>query len=725
MVFSVAAVQPNYVETTIYNVDGAGSDVVSTDYSDGLGRPIQTKLKLADDRDRVACTYYNDVGRKEIETKPFVDSIQAGSYLPGDITATDVAEQLGAKYQHDDHAYYETKYWDDPSGTPKQVLPPGRNNDVAENNQNIYTRSWTIGVDSSMASQNVPVSATINDTAVEGTVVFAFGLVTSMTITAGSVELMFDALYDLFLSDNPFNEPEHFLTINLDPEGNISEQMDNVLGQTQITYLGPAISGIVNRNSLAVSSKYEYDVSGNVLKEIPPESGYSSILDNTTYLYNTLGQVISKRSPDIDGEINYDYNDDGSIHRQTHTVNYSTVSYIEYEYDDLGRQTTILQGIPPSINRNVVEYYYDDAENIPVDIYKSRLSQVLRDNLTNLKGRLACSVAHNYGTTDIRVINVFSYNDEGNLRYKTTIIDGNPIVQSTWYEYDIHDNVTADYCFYGSVIVKKVYTYDNLGRLKSIKHSKLQPDGSITGEPTLAEYSYNDLGEMESKKFNRIDENYLVSYQRNLLDRVTAMRTPSSFKGFSETISEYLETGNIKNASYAYVFNPASGNDEDRVTYGMTYKYDGQSRLNEVTSSYEPEKFNSQYDYDKIGRFNRKIEKSDTLDRYEYYGATNRLKQTSKTVSPSYQYVYTSSGNLLFDFKKNMMIVYDWRNLPREFRFYDHLVSAVIQKKPETGMLTMSQLTSMLVNNKIKLVSKVVMLYDAGSNRVCKMDVKE
>ena len=62
---NVSAVQPNFVQDSLFNVDGQGSTIISTEYSDGLGRSIQSKLKLHDDTDRVSCTYYDSAGRPQ------------------------------------------------------------------------------------------------------------------------------------------------------------------------------------------------------------------------------------------------------------------------------------------------------------------------------------------------------------------------------------------------------------------------------------------------------------------------------------------------------------------------------------------------------------------------------------------------------------------------------------------------------------------------------------
>jgi hypothetical protein len=57
-----AAVEPNFVRTTVYGVGQNGTaNIVATDYSDGLGRSIQSKVKIDDTTDRVSCTFYERV----------------------------------------------------------------------------------------------------------------------------------------------------------------------------------------------------------------------------------------------------------------------------------------------------------------------------------------------------------------------------------------------------------------------------------------------------------------------------------------------------------------------------------------------------------------------------------------------------------------------------------------------------------------------------------------
>jgi hypothetical protein len=82
----VLSVQPNVERDTLFNVDGSGSRVISTKYSDALGRAMQEKLRLSSTIDRVLCTFYDKVGRPYVMTKPFSDDEYPGKFLPGKIS---------------------------------------------------------------------------------------------------------------------------------------------------------------------------------------------------------------------------------------------------------------------------------------------------------------------------------------------------------------------------------------------------------------------------------------------------------------------------------------------------------------------------------------------------------------------------------------------------------------------------------------------------------------
>ncbi len=76
-------------------------------------------------------------------------------------------------------------------------------------------------------------------------------------------------------------------------------------------------------------------------------------------------------------------------------------------------------------------------------------------------------------------------------------------------------------------------------------------------------------------------------------------------------------------------------------------------------------------------------------------------------------YIYDPDGNLVFDRSKRMGIVYDWRNLPVLYRFYNNVPEDVTWQ--DAGSLEISR-------SGIKLLSIVKMVYDANGNRVIKSE---
>ena len=742
----VGAVEPDYVRTTTYDVNGIvdasdENDVVTTVYSDGLGRQIQTKLKLAPDesetppieRDRVTCFFFDDAGRPAFVTKPFVDDESPNTYLAGELHSSAIEGQLEDQYPvadfpNNEHLYTETEYWDDPLSQVKTVLGPGRTVDFG------FPRSWTLGVSIDEVLGGVG-EYTIEDI---GIVTFENGIINKFDFPDGidsengrDIVSLMDAVYEGFLTTNPFTEPTHFLTVARTPDEKISQELKDVFGRTVVTFSSPDIQDDADlKEGMKITAKYRYDILGNVLEEIPPkdEDGTTEILDETKYTYNTLGQLIKKESPD-GGFEEYDYNDDGSIRSMEVDDGNFNVRRISYFYDAMGRSTRVYEhnrSVPGAIGRNVINKYYDDLEFIEKRSVFAGIDADHLGRVENVKGRLSGQVYSNYfGEQQTDVGEVFSYDDEGRLRFKITTIDGMPGIQETWYEYDIHGKVTVDFCFYGGKIIKKRYTYDKLGRLYEVYHSVTEDGGYNYDDRLIAAYGYDDLGTMRAKTFNKITDGYQVGYGFDLRNRLNLIAIPTGKKGFAQTIPTYNLGGNIAQSVYKY-FETTSGSSDD---YSMLYQYDDVNRLKKVFQSDLSNEVCS-YEYDPIGRFTSKEEDvGDPITGYNYYDNTNRLKKTSKNATGE-EYVYDSFGNLIVDFTKKMVTEYDWRNMPVAYRFYTELPSDITADTRGTCDVTGGVYNHMNEkvedeSNAINLVSTVFMYYDASGNRVGKIEVKE
>lgn len=714
--YAVFALEPNFVRSTTKNVDGVGSDVVSTGYTDGLGRGIQSKLKLGDDKDRVSCTYYDEAGRPKFSTKSFVDNLFKDFFLPGEIDNSVIKDQLEASNDYDTRAFNETNYWDDPLGRVKASIGPG----ASYVNDSI--RTWTFGV----GDEDVSFSVTHPTRGGVYSVHLNEGLIVSPV-----TYLMLDALNAHMLSNTVFSDPTYFLTVSKDMNGVYTQELKDIFGRTKYTRADPEM-GTANDEILA---EYEYDVLGNVLTEIPPKDNTTALIANTEYVYNTLGQLISRTSPD-GGRVEYIYFPDGNVQFENTYEGAVLVRQLIYTYDFLGRPTYLKEKGPhiqiPSAfgynnEREIATWAYDDLSTVSGRSIFKNIPETHTSRIENSKGRLSAVIYSNHGKIRTYVGELFSYDDEGRLRFKITAIEGMPGFQETWYEYDIHGKVTADFCFYGGEIIKRKYVYDNLGRLSEVYHCVTSDGGQTYTEEKIAGYTYDDLGMMQSKELSKVG-GYDVGFDYDIRDRITEITRPSNRLGFEENISLYDKVGNIKNAQYNY-FSTSSTAASDE--FNMTYVYDDIYRLKTATpgDGGQTADYGALYGYDQVGRFNTigKQEGSGSSDRsnYDHYTNTNRLKKTNNATAD--EYVYSTHGNLLVDYTKQMVIEYDWRDMPVVYRFYSAIPSGIT--KDNRGTCTNDNVYNFMKekvdDGTIDLVSTVVMIYNAAGKRMGKMDIQE
>ncbi|MBN1576040.1 MAG: hypothetical protein JW913_05780 [Chitinispirillaceae bacterium] len=712
MAYGVAAVQPNYVKTTTYDVNYSGDDVITTEYSDGLGRSIQTKLRLGGDRDRVSCTFYDEAGRLKYVTKPFVDYQNKGVFLPGSIIDNGVIDNVLEQQLYDQYtdirAFDEFDYWDDPLGRIQSKRGPGLGTSPGY--------GWIFGV--GRDPENFSVGA------------YSFQFEGGFIVSTITLQMLF-ALTNHLLTNDEFTDPSYFLTITEDENGKFAQVLRDIFGRTVATRTDPDASAANDQ----VLSEYQYDILGNVRYEIPPKDNTNTLIGNTEYRYNTLGQIIWKHTPD-GGVVEYTYFPDGNVQFVTTYEGGSIVRKLTYTYDELGRPS-YLKEYGPNINggfgsneREIATWAYDDLDIVASRSIFRNIPETHISPIKNTKGRLSAVIYSNHGEKRTYVGEIFSYDDEGRLRFKITSIEGVPGFQLTCYEYDIHGKPTVDYCFYIGDIIKKKYLYDHLGRLCDVYHCVTADGGQTYTDYPIAGYGYNDIGQMSLKGCYQIGS-YNIEYDYDIRDRLTRIMKPSNKKGFDETVSLYDQVGNIKNAQFNYfISSPTTATKE----FDMTYDYDDIYRLKTATPSATDQitDYGTDYDYDQGGRFTGKQEGTSNLTGYQYYSEpsssiyTNRLKQTSKN-SSGQEYIYDTHGNLVVDYTKKMVAEYDWRDMPVTYRFYSAIPSGITKNSAGTGTNSnlYEYMRSKVDDGTIQLASTVIMLYNAAGERVSKIEVKD
>lgn len=709
----IFAFQPNLVMSTIFNIDGNGSNSNITEYTNGLGNQIQTKTKIGSDSDKVTCIQYDEFGRYLYSSKPFIDIMTPGSFFKGEIIDNSkidnkLEQQLYNQYS-DHHAFTRISYFNYPSGGKKKISGPGHDNIYG------YVNSWIFGVSLKDTTLNITSgSYTI------GNVIFQNGLITGLNSSTTMLSDLLDTLYQQFLVGNPFHNPNYFLSVTMMPDNKISEELKDLAGNTVRTLSAPDTNGVTGSKIIA---NYIHDPKGQILKEIPPAS--TDTMHHSIYRYNTLGQLIYKRTPD-GGEIGYNYRIDGQIDfvlSYTGTASQWDKKTI-HNYDNLGRVSCISVETPATPENKidtVIYYFYDNTDELKKYSVFSKIPEKHYRKITNLRGRVAGTITVNLPGTGncIEVGELFSYNNDGLIERKILISGASPLIQETVFSYDVHGKLITETFYYSGDQIRKRNQYDELGRLSSVYSGKLQKSGSYT-EKELVSYSYDPLGQLDLKTLSAMNTTYQLSYDYDIRNRLKNIQSPSGLYGVSQNLN-YAKSGNIDSIRYKYLYK--SGGIKDSLSLALNYQYDDLSRLKTVSGN--DTSFNADYGYDAIGRITSKRESSSNLSGYNYYNGTNRLEKTNRNPTGQ-EYIYSKSGNLIVDFTKKMVVEYDWRDMPCIFQFYDTLANAGIthdSRGTYNGADLYSHLKSKVADSTLNIISEVIMLYNASGDRIAKEEI--
>jgi YD repeat-containing protein len=773
LVCVVNGAEPNFVRSTVYNVNDVSgvippvpqNNVISTDYTDGLGRTIQSKLQLNQlingvKKARVVSSFFDAAGRPYLTTKSYIDKgiNPIGLFTPGDFneinaTLNNTDNYDGFKVSGSAYAYSESQYYDDPLGRVKRAGAPGDDYRLGSPH---FTSSWTFGVtiNTSELTYNFTTVLISGGTPVNVQVKLLNGFVSGIdALSSGAtVSQILDGFYNYLLT-TPISNCSHFLTVAKDPDNKLTQELKDLFSRTVSTKAGldgnPIIAG------------YDFDILGNVLAEHAPlgkdpitNLQTTLLISDSKYEYNTLGQLIRKESPDLFVE-EMTYDNAGNIaskivHGMNAKYDMFTITY-NYDYDDMSRLKTIRT---PDVFYGTVElvrYFYDNTDEFFTKAKEYGVATEQFTNLENTQGKLVAEIAYNrpagrrfyFGGQPELVVDVYSYDDEGRVKTKYKIIPGLPL-QTIVYTYDDHGKMKTEEFKCGSTVSKKYYKYDADGNLNAIAHGDEAND--------VITYKHDLLGKFDTTYFSQISTGNMLRRTYN----IRGWMDTSSFNGansFSQAIdyindnpsgtnnSQKTFNGNIRNSSIIY--SPSAG---ASIFFKQGYIYDDVNRLESLTtddnSGSDDVAFRGHYSYDNAGRFTLKHEGSSDNDDYQYYKygghATCRLKQAKSTGNKIYIYDY--KGNMIIDQSKNMYISYDWRNLPIRFDFYrslpvgptdvskispDHYGTMIINdnsypsREPTNYVDYIDWLRE---NGQIELLSSVQMYYDAAGKRVLKVE---
>ncbi|WP_373493963.1 DUF6443 domain-containing protein, partial [Aquiflexum sp.] len=681
-----------------------------TTYYDGLGRPEQVvnHLAVASDKDLVAPVVYDTFGRSYMDYLAFPDG---GEYLGR--YRHNVTTRHSNFYNNqfgDTYGYSEKQYESSPLNRIRKISNPGnpwrmgsgREMELAEstNAPADSVRIWTVN------SSGLPVTSAI----------FSPGMLWKKET----------------LDENKQKVIEYY------------DKLDRlVLKKVQ------AVASPVSAHNGWLCTYYSYDDFGRLRVVIPPKAvdhlrknAWSSTQStNTTlanaqyylYSYDARGRMVTKKLPGKNTEeMVYDRNDRLVAWRDALLTAQGKWQYTKYDaldrpvmtglvshsitrinlqtlVDGLGTNNAVINGTSGKSGTTNAGGYPSatdgngEGEVLTVNYYnnysfrKSTLTYVkptgYHDSSNATHGLLTGKLVRNL-STGTRFETAIYYDSQE--RAIQTVSDhhlGGTIRVST--RYDFENKPLATYTQYstpGTYNITRGYFYDAAGQLSHITHRI----GSGT-TVTLAQHSYNDLGQLSGKTFPYAD-NAFFSYNYNIRGWLKRINNPQNSNSANKLFAQELfyETGGAQASHNNWNGNITRSDwrGRDDVKREYRYLYDIANRITASnytvpTATAQNGRYNlSNIEYDpngnisKMQRNNQQTTSTfglvDNLT-YTYDTHGNRLIQVADAVSNNTflskdfkernatTYGYDSNGNLKSNLDKEISnIIYNHLNLPTE-----------------------------------------------------------
>ena len=390
-------------------------------------------------------------------------------------------------------------------------------------------------------------------------------------------------------------------------------------------------------SSQGLTTRYEYDLVGNVTRVHAPKSADQSGQDTRTFV-NQLGQIVREESREVAGGVRYateyfyDLNDnlvrvDVEDRDENGVLQGDGFLTTLFEYEILNRVTLKTREVDGAV---VVQegYLYDDNRNLMDVFFGEAMSGAQPGNRLHSvydERDLLFYRTRGFSTPGLQSRNQRDYDANGNLKRLHEGEDDGPAVTArvhVW-EYDGHDRMTV---YTDPLAYTTSYQYDANGNRV---HEERQGQLALGVGPLVR------LGEA-TFVFDAMDRNTRI--ERAFFDAQT--QTPL-LDGISETVIRYSDTsqvvelqddrGNVTQTLYDTANRTAAVLDAEGNT--TTYVYDRNSNVVETIEAELSQStlavglFKTEYDYDGLDRV---VEETDNLGhRWElHYDSRDNLVLT-------------------------------------------------------------------------------------------------
>ena len=369
-----------------------------------------------------------------------------------------------------------------------------------------------------------------------------------------------------------YNSANQYTTNTYNALGQLTASTDYAGTPTTYTYdgLGRLLSQTITVDEgETVTSRYEYDGCGNIIREWKPVQavGATERWSKTDYAYDSRGNLILVEQYDNEAELSstaYTYDGVGNLLTMTVGGNTTTYTYDRYgnvltEQDAMGQTasyTYSATGKPVSYtNRNGVTttYAYDALGQLRAT--SAGNDHIYRDYTRTGQVRTEES---NWQRTS------YTYDSLGRVltvsEQELSVTDGSAgstdelISYTKQYTYDLADNRTGFTLTKGGITLQSVaYGYDDLNRLTTVTE-----DGSLQ-----ATYTYDTNGNRASLTY---PNGTVESYTYNKANWITSLTNTVN----GETVSAYY---------YTYYASGSQKTKTDHAGKATAYTYDQLGRL--------------------------------------------------------------------------------------------------------------------------------------------------
>jgi RHS repeat-associated protein len=656
--YSFAQANKNYVRTAdllapeqnannVFNKWVADAKV-TTQYIDGLGRPIQTVVKQASLQsgnsyaDMVGINVYDEFGREAIKYLPFAANNAGGNtaIANGMFKDNPLAQQAAfcaAQYPGETHFYSKTNFEASPLNRVTEVYAPGSSWAGSETNtnpalkRNVQSKYFVNTANDAVRIWNVANNANVG----------SFGTYSTTAVyPAGE-------LYKTIITDEHKKQVIEFK----DKEGKV------ILKKVQLTAADDNGTGANETGWLC--TYYVYD-DFRILRVVIQPEGVKKLLESNWQLsttdpfaYNTLlaeqcfryeydgrGRMIVKKVPGA-GEVYLVYDDkDRLILTQDANMRTGTIKWMYTKYDELNRP--IATGLWPSAltqqqhasnaannldypilssNEELIQTFYDDyawmsavtgLQSNYSNIYDVHFQPVSNTTWpypqanvpsSQTKTMVTGSRTKILGTTTYLYSVVF-YDDKGRtIQSQSTNITGGVDVVTTQYSWAgqplimVNKQTNAAGTPQTTVTVTQLI-YDDLWRvvktLKKLSHNQVN-GGAMAAYKTIAENKYDKLGQLVNKALG-------TKPNSNNSERLAKLAQEYNVRGWLTAINKNFVTAGAAGQNTDEYFGMQLGYDKDGFGSFTKKQYNGNMAGNIWRSLGDGVGRKYDYDYDAANR---------------------------------------------------------------------------------------------------------------------------